>query len=82
MSRAKKGRRKKGGKKKDHKAMQATKFSAFGRVVNRPIILTLAFLAVFIALTLAVYLPGLSGPLLLDDTPQLSGLLLRPLFHC
>jgi len=36
---------------------------------------TLAALAAVLALTVAAYLPGLSGPLLLDDLPQLEPLI-------
>ena len=42
---------------------------------DRSTVLTLAFLAAALILTLLVYLPGLSGPLLLDDLPQLNGLI-------
>jgi len=43
--------------------------------LNRSTIVTLALLAALLILTLLVYLPGLSGPLLLDDLPQLNGLI-------
>lgn len=42
---------------------------------DRSAVLTLAFLIAALTLTLSVYLPGLSGPLLLDDLPQLDGLI-------
>ena len=41
----------------------------------RPTTSALAVLATVVALTLAVYLPGLSGPLLLDDLPHLDPLI-------
>ena len=37
--------------------------------------LTLALLAAVMVTTFLVYLPGLSGPLLLDDLPQLNGII-------
>ena len=46
-----------------------------GRLGGRSTILVLAFLAAVLILTFVVYLPGLSGPLLLDDLPQLNGLI-------
>lgn len=49
--------------------------AARNQKLDRSTILTLAFLAVALILTLAVYLPGLPGPLLLDDLPQLDGLI-------
>lgn len=43
--------------------------------LDRATALTLAILAATLTLTTAVYWPGLSGPLLLDDMPQLNGLI-------
>ncbi len=43
--------------------------------IDRSTIVTLAILAVVSILTVATYLPGLSGPLLLDDLPQLDPLI-------
>ena len=42
---------------------------------HRPTVATLAILAVVSILTVVTYLPGLSGPLLLDDLPQLEPLI-------
>ena len=44
-------------------------------ITHRPTVATLAILAVVSILTVATYLPGLSGPLLLDDLPQLEPLI-------
>lgn len=46
-----------------------------GRMLDRSTVFTLALLAVVLVLTLLVYWAGLSGPLLLDDLPQLNGLI-------
>jgi hypothetical protein len=46
-----------------------------GRMLDRSTVFTLALLAVVLGLTLLVYWAGLSGPLLLDDLPQLNGLI-------
>jgi tetratricopeptide (TPR) repeat protein len=43
--------------------------------IDRSTVVTLAILAVVSILTVAAYLPGLSGPLLLDDLPQLEPLI-------
>ena len=43
--------------------------------IDRSTVVTLAILAVVSILTVAAYLPGLSGPLLLDDLPQLETLI-------
>ena len=42
---------------------------------DRSTVVTLAILAIVSILTVAAYLPGLSGPLLLDDLPQLEPLI-------
>lgn len=42
---------------------------------DRSTVLTLALFAVVLTVTVFVYWPGLSGPLLLDDMPQLEGLI-------
>ena len=42
---------------------------------DRSTLLTLAILAAVVIVTLLVYWPGLSGPPLLDDIPQLEGLI-------
>ena len=42
--------------------------------IDRSTVVTLAILAVVSILTVATYLPGLSGPFLLDDLPQLEPL--------
>ena len=55
--------------------MQNSHPVAHGHRFDRSAILTLAFLAAVLILTILVYLPGLSGPLLLDDLPQLNGLI-------
>ena len=43
--------------------------------IDRSTVVTLVILAVVSILTVATYLPGLSGPLLLDDLPQLEPLI-------
>ena len=43
--------------------------------IDRPTVVALAMLALVSILTVATYLPGLSGPLLLDDLPQLEPLI-------
>ncbi len=55
--------------------MQHSHPVAHGHRLDRSTILTLAFLAAVLILTILVYLPGLSGPLVLDDLPQLNGLI-------
>ena len=48
---------------------------------DRSTVVTLAILAVVSILTVAAYLPGLSGPLLLDDLPQLEPLIQQSANH-
>ena len=43
--------------------------------IDRSTVVTLTILALVSILTMAAYLPGLSGPLLLDDLPQLEPLI-------
>jgi len=43
--------------------------------INRSTVLLLAFVATVLILTILVYVPGLPGPLLLDDLPQLESLI-------
>ena len=42
---------------------------------DRTSILILVFMFAMLLLTVAVYFPGLTGPLLTDDIPQLKGLI-------